>query len=48
MSSMVQNPPKDYVKIPVERDVANELKSHVKVGETYTIIIKRMLDNNKK
>ena len=44
---MVQNPPKDYVKISIERDVANELKSHVKIGESYTIIIKRMLDKNK-
>lgn len=44
---MVQNPPKDYVKISVERDVANELKSLVKIGESYTIVIKRMLDKNR-
>jgi len=44
---MVRNPPKDYVKISIERDVANELKSHVRIGESYTVVIKRMLDKNK-
>lgn len=44
-NTMVNSTKKDIVKIPVERTVANELKRQVDIGETYTIAIKRLLDN---
>jgi len=37
-------PKKDYVKIAIERDVANKLKEKVKIGETYTSILKELLN----
>ena len=37
---------KDYVKIAIERDVANKLKEKVKIGETYTSVLKHLLDNS--
>jgi len=37
-------PKKDYVKISIERDIANKLKEKVKIGETYTSILKELLN----
>jgi len=34
---------RDIVKIPVERDVANVLRKEVKIGETYSMVIERLL-----
>lgn len=36
---------KDYVKIAIERDVANLLRQRVKIGETYTSVLKELLQN---
>jgi len=37
---------KDYVKIAIERDIANKLKEKVKIGETYTMVIENLLKAN--
>jgi hypothetical protein len=39
---------KDKVKISIDREVANKLKSMMKVGDTYTDVIKRLLNEKKK
>ncbi len=39
---------KDKVKISIHREVANKLKSMKKVGDTYTDVIKRLLNEKKK
>jgi hypothetical protein len=39
---------KDKVKISIHREVANKLKSMMKVGDTYTDVIKRLLNEKKK
>lgn len=36
---------RDIVKIPVEREVANNLRKEVRIGETYSIVIERLLKN---
>jgi predicted CopG family antitoxin len=39
---------KDKVKISIDREVANKLKSMMKVGDTYSDVIKRLLNEKKK
>jgi len=39
---------KDKVKISIHREVANKLKSMMKVGDTYSDVIKRLLNEKKK
>lgn len=38
---------KDKVKISIDREVANKLKSMMKVGDTYPDVIKRLLNEKK-
>ena len=42
---MVNNmkPIKDYVKVSIERDVVNILKSRLTVGETYSSLLRKIL-----
>jgi len=39
---------KDKVKISIRREIANKLKSMMKVGDTYSDVIKRLLNEKKK
>ncbi|MEX2738669.1 MAG: antitoxin VapB family protein [Candidatus Wukongarchaeota archaeon] len=39
---------KDKVKISIRREIANKLKSMKKVGDTYSDVIKRLLNEKKK
>jgi len=39
---------KDKVKVQIERDLANKLKSMMAVGETYSDIIRRLLNASHK
>lgn len=42
------NNKKDYVKIAIERDVANRLKEKVRIGETYTSVLNELLNYKEK
>lgn len=43
MVSNIKNTKRDIVKIPVERNIANELRRRVQIGETYSMVIEKLL-----